>query len=551
MLDAKRKIQRSTEIVKILLKYGFDDIVSRLPWANKQLVKLRVIESSDSYTVYERIRKAIEELGPIFIKLAQTLSTREGLLPDELILELRKLEDQVDNTVQFDHITFIEEELSIKIDEHFRAVGQEPLASASISEVYEAQLLDGSTVVLKIKRPSINEKVHVDLTLLKELARILTNYQPKLRNLHLPLIVNSFEKTILEELSLKNEQSNIDRFSKNFMDNQYIYVPKLYKEYCTDAILCMEKIDGVKITALKNFNPLKLDVAALVQKGLNLYLEQIIIYGFFHGDPHPGNILIRPDGRIVFLDFGNMGILLPSDKKQLENFVFAVVIADVLWLAEIIEEVALAENITDRRGFHRSLSEIIDMVQHASLGDMDVNMVVEKLWNIILKNGLYFPDYMYQLIRGVTLMEGIGRQLNPGINLYESLKPFAKQLLYKKIQPKEFLNENRSILLSYLRLFARFPQDLNQLINQLKSGKVKHNLEVSGLKGVNRTVQEGVNKIVLAIFFLSLMLLSGATIIANSDPKFLGLPVWSLVFLFLSVIVAFLFLRRGFSDRNY
>lgn len=549
MFDATRKIQRSAEIASILIKYGFDDIVDRLPWTKKQLSRLKIVRSKGVEGIYERIRAAIEELGPVFVKLAQTLSTREGLLPSELIEEFKKLEDQVEGVQNTDIVQLLEKELGILTSDHFLAIDSQPLAAASVSEVFSAELISGKKVILKVRRPNIIDRVKVDLALIRDIALILSTYQPKFRNLNLPMIAKSFEQTTLEELSFSNERLNIKRFAKNFKSHKNLYVPKIYEQYCTDSVLCMEYIDGIKITEM-NPNDLNYDIPTIVNEGLNVYLEQIIEHGFFHGDPHPGNLMVLKNNKLVFLDFGNMGRLIESDQKQLESFIFSIVLGDVDWLAEIITEVAIVKNIKDEALFKRSLAEIIDMVQNASLGEININSIVQKLWVIIFDNGLYFPEYIYQLIRGLTLMEGIGRKLYPELSLYESIKPYAQKIFLKKLEPKNLWKENRGMLISYMRLIYRVPKDLNQLINLFKSGNIKHNHQIAGLTGINRTVRIGVNKVVLSLIFMSLMILSGFIILADLQPKLLGLPIWSLVFLGAGFLILLLIVRNNVVDKN-
>lgn len=549
MLDTTKKIQRSAEIAGILIKYGFEDLVARLPWNKKQTNSTDTTLTTSEQDLYKRIRQALEELGPIFVKLAQTLSTREGMFPDELILEFKKLEDQVDGEQNLDITSYLESELDIKVSEHFQEVDLEPLAAASISEVFKAKLKTGEKVILKLRRPNIIDKVQIDLALIKDLAQMLHNYQPKLRNLNLPLIASSFEQTILEELSFDNERKNMLRFAENFEENPNIYVPKVYEAYSNDAILCMEFIDGIKITDLPKDSE-AYNIPEIVQSGLHLYLDQIIHHGFFHGDPHPGNILVRENNQIVFLDFGNMGKLLASDKKQLESFIFSVVLGDIDWLSDVIKETAIVQNIKDDATFKRSIAEILDMIENSSLGEINVSVIIDKLWEIIIDNALYFPEYIYQLIRGITLMEGIGRKLYPELSIYASLRPYAKNLFLKRIEPKNLWKENKAMLSSYMRMFYTLPENLNHLISQLKSGNIQHNHQIDGLNGINQTVKRGVSKIVLAIMFMSLLLLSGFIIVADLEPKALGLPVWALVFLIAALGIVLLFIRNYIKDKK-
>src|SRR5690606_38347199 len=270
----------------------------------------------------------------------QAATTREGLLPEELVFELKKLEDRVE-PLEIDIEALLENELSIKIADHFIQIEPKPFASASISQVYKATLINGEDVVIKIRRPQVDEVLLADLALMKDISSILAHYSDTVERMNLPLIVDSFAITLEEELSLNTERFNITRFAKNFKENQNIYIPKVYPELSNNVVLCLEFIKGIKITEIDKLKGKGFDMANLVDKGLNLYLEQILVHGFFHGDPHPGNLLVMDDGRISFIDFGNMGKLLPIDKTQLEDFVQASVSQDAKRLGEIIEVMAI------------------------------------------------------------------------------------------------------------------------------------------------------------------------------------------------------------------
>ena len=441
MQNSAKKLQRSSHIISVLAKYGFRDILNRLPW-NTNKTSLEIGIDVTNISVYRRIRMALEELGPAFVKLGQSASTREGLLPQELIEELRFLEDRVD-PFTIDIRSYIEEELEINFDEHFSTIEPEPFAAASISQVYRAKLIDGQDVVVKVRRPQVDEVLKTDLSLMRDIARILVGYSEPLHNLNLPLIVDSFAATLIQEISLLNERYNIERFAKNFKGNDKITVPKVYPQISSDRILTMEFIDGVKVTDKDQLKSMGLDLEEIVDNGINLYLEQVIVHGFFHGDPHPGNLMVLPNGKLAFIDFGNMGKLLSIDRQNLEEFIQAAVSSNAVHLADTIEDVAIVSSIPDRARFERSLYEIFDLIDNVSLGDISLEFLFDKLWAIIGDNRLYFPEYIYQLIRGISLMEGIGRQLNPHLNIMKSIKPFANRIMRERMDPRYLFEKEK------------------------------------------------------------------------------------------------------------
>lgn len=531
MLNPARKLQRTSKIISVLAKYGFEDLLSRLPWKSK----VNILEKgNDSHlneeNVYSRIRMVLEELGPAFVKLGQAATTREGLLPDELVLELKKLEDRVE-PIELHIEALLEEELSIQIEDHFIYIDPLPFASASISQVYKGTLINGDEVVIKIRRPQVDEILLTDLALMKDISSILAHYSDTVEKMNLPLIVDSFAITLEEELSLNTERFNITRFTKNFAENKNVYIPKVYPELSNNVVLCLEFIKGIKITEVDQLKQKGFDLAVLVDKGLNLYLEQILVHGFFHGDPHPGNLLVMDDGRIAFIDFGNMGKLLPIDKTHLEDFVQASVAQDAKRLGEIIEDMAMVAKINNRNSYERTLNEMFEIMNNVSLGDMDVQLVFSKIWKISEQNQIYFPEYIYQLIRGVSLMEGIGKKLNPSMNILDSIRPFTQRIVIERFNPKYIAEKSYKKALAAARDLERLPDDFRDIIRKARNGDLSFNLEIKALNKFSTGFNKKVNKLMLSIIYLSLNMLAGMIILANIYPKFLGLPVWSWFFL--------------------
>ncbi len=289
----QRKLKRSARLISVLSKYGFKDILARMNGGNKQE---EISGNSDEViskgTVYERIRLALEELGPTFVKLGQTFSNREDLLPPELIQELQKLQDKVE-TVDMDVEEALESEFNISVKNHFQEIQKEPLATASIAQVYKAVLLDGTPVILKLRKPDVQSVIEDDLLLIKDIEKLISAYSEIGEKLNLKQAISTFEKSLLEEVSLINERNNIQQFRLNFKNNKETYVPKVYEEFCNNNILCMEFIDGIKVTDKSVLMANNIDPVKVSETGLRLFVSQILDYGFFHADPHAGNILVK------------------------------------------------------------------------------------------------------------------------------------------------------------------------------------------------------------------------------------------------------------------
>ncbi|MFD2914596.1 ABC1 kinase family protein [Psychroserpens luteus] len=323
-LPKKREIIRYNTLFSVLTKYGFEDVMAsgklKILVPNSYLKSHPDTQKLLAFTKYERIRMVLEELGPTYVKLGQIFSNRDDMLPPDLIKELEKLQDHVPVLKHFNVNEVVEKELGITILEHFQSINTEPLAAASLAQVHKAQLLTGKQVVLKIQRPDIKDIIEADILVMKQVARSLQKYSKKAKAFQPMRIVDAFEKSIKEELQFLKEVGNMERFAKDFEGNESIYVPKAYRELCTDQLICMEFIDGVKVSEIKTLNSLNIDTTKVAKVGVDLYLKQVLDHGFFHADPHPGNIFVLPETeKICFIDFGMMGIIMPNDKDALSD----------------------------------------------------------------------------------------------------------------------------------------------------------------------------------------------------------------------------------------
>lgn len=552
MVNPAKKIQRTSQIISVLIQFGFKDLVARLPWSADYKINnldVNTDKNLESITVYTRIRMVLEALGPAFVKLGQAATTREGLLPEALVDELKKLEDKV-QTDDLDIKLFFQEKLGKDYEDKISWVSDSPFASASISQVYKATLINGEDVVIKVRRPNIKEVLLTDLALMKDLANLLAKNINSVKNLNLPLIVESFANSLTEEISLLNEKQNMERFAANFAEHKNIYVPKVYPELCNDEMLCIEFINGIKVTEIDALKEKGFDLKKIVNNGLNLYLEQVLIFGFFHGDPHPGNLLVLEDERICFIDFGNMGKLLPSDKEDFEEFILTAAEQNAKQLGEVIENIALYSRIIDRTKYERTLNELFEVMSNVSIGALDLQAIFSKVWKIIGDNQIHFPEYIYQLIRGISLIEGIGKKLDPELNILAAIKPFSSRIVIQRLNPSDIAKRQFKKLRTTARQLEQIPSDIREIIKQTKKGELSLNHEVKDLRSVSKQLRKGSSKIALAIMFLALLLLAGLVILAKLKPFVLGLPIWALLFLLLAIFTAFLLFILIFRDNK-
>lgn len=526
-----RKIKRLGNIFSILWKYGFDDVISRIA-SEKYLpdgfVKSKRGEQIFQLSIYERIRLVLEELGPTYIKFGQTFSNREDLIPKELLTELEKLQDKVP-AEKMNLIQKIEEELSIQVSDHFECIDLQPIASASISQVYKGKLLNGQEVVIKVKRSGIDTVIHSDLLIMKDLAQLLENYYEAAKKMNLLQIISSFENAILKELSFKNEFQNIEQFRRNFSQSQQVTVPKTYKEYSNDRLLCMEFIDGFKINDKQKILSLGWNPDEIAQIGLNAYLKQILEDGFFHADPHPGNILLLGNKQIVFIDFGSVGQMMVSEKEELENLIINFLLKDARRIIKNVKKLAISYNIKDEKALERDIHEIFTHLNSSSLKEINAGAILNRLKSILANNNVLMPEYIYLLMRGITLIEGIGKQLNPELNISDSIQPYIIKTAGKRFSPDKVAQKAFKNIRLIADTLQELPEETNRLFEKIKDDKLLINHEVKGLEDIRKTLQNVANRLTYAIIIAALSIGSSILLMAHIPPLLFGNSVLGLL----------------------
>lgn len=528
MENQKKKLKRTVSLVRILAKYGFGELLN---YTNNQ-----VEGEISSLSIYERIRMALEELGPTYVKFGQAFSSREDLLPMEMILELRKLQDNVEVKVM-DIPALLQSDLDIDPEEFFTQIDPEPFASASIAQVYKATLKNGQQVILKIKRPGIRAVVASDMLIMKDIAKLLVNYSEVFRRINLVEVLEAFEKSIVQELSFLNELANINRFSRNFKGNPSIYLPGVYPELSNDNILCMEFLDGVKISDKAALISMDLDPETIARKGLDLYLVQVLEHGFFHADPHPGNLMVLETGQIAFIDFGSMGSLTPIEKEMLEDFVSYFMAQDAKRLITILKKMAIRFNVTDEGQLEKDIHGFFDLLDGASLEEMDIKEVLGKFSAILNNNEILMPDHLYLLVRGIVLIEGIGRALVPDLNIIESLRPYILKIAFRKLSPEELKKSGLKLLRTLTEALKTMPDDVQSVVSKLNNGELKIRQEIPGLPGLKKSMNRGMDRMVMAVMMSGLLISSAILILADRPPKIAGMPVLALFSLLISIIL--------------
>ncbi len=519
------KIKRIKKLSDVLMKYGFEEILSRSE-LEKRLPKRIVgrnrekIKDIKSRTIYERVRMALEEMGPAYVKFGQMLSNRNDILPEEMISELQKLQDKVE-IQEVDIRKKLAEELNIIPEEYFQSIEKEPMASASIGQVFRAVLKNGEKVVLKVRRDNIDNVVETDLIIMKDMAKFLEKYDVNAKNMNLLYIVESFENMLKKELSLINERKNIERFENNFKENEHIHVPVVYKELSNNRILCMEFIEGIKITDKEKLEEAGFNPKEIASLGLELYIKQVMKYGFFHADPHPGNIFLGKDGKVIFIDFGAMGTLYPYEIELLEELTLNFLQKDVKKMIATIKELALDYNISDEKRLERGFYDILSMVDGTSLEEINLTEIMERVKTLLSQNQVLLSEDVYLLVKGIGQIEGIGRHLNPQLNIMQEIGKNAQEIMVKRMSPKYILEKGMGKVGEFSENWLTLPSDLKRLLEKIQNNELKHRHELVGFENFQKIAE----RLVMGLVLSSLIIGSSILVLANMPPHINGISV--------------------------
>lgn len=502
----QRKLKRMATFATILSKHGFQDTLMRIGLGEiPNTISAENISTENHNSIYTRLRMALEDLGPTFVKFGQALSNREDILPAALVAELQHLQDNVQlSDIDLEHI--LEDNFGTNFRDYFQSIDNKAIASASIAQVYRATLSDGAEVVLKIKRPNIDEVIECDLLLMKDVARLLTKYFEFAKDINLIQTVNAFERALMLELSLVAERENIERFATLFKHNPSIYVTKTYPHLCNNDILCIEFIQGAKITDFAFLEKHQLNPKQLANRGLELYLAQILEHGFFHADPHAGNIMVSSTGIISFIDMGSMGTILPSDQELLEDIIIYSLSKNVNQLIEVLKKMAVHIDIKDEKKLHGDLTAILTAVNNNNLKELNISFIIEKFKDILFENKVVMPDYFLLLAKGIVLIESVGRTLNPNLNVIESIEPYVKKIIIRRLRPQYLLQKGLEKWTYFSKELEDIPIEMRRVLHQLHEGTLTVQSHNKQLETTNNLLKRGFVAIAIAILLGAMMI---------------------------------------------
>jgi len=420
-----------------------------------------------------RIRKALEDLGPIYVKFGQILSTRRDLLPDDIAQELARLQDRVPPFPGSQARALIESGLGKPVDELFRHFDETPLASASIAQVHTAQLGDGTEIVIKVLRPHVRQYITRDLKLLYTVARLAERYWKPGRRLRPCAVVAEFEKTLYDELDLLREAGNASQLRRNFSATNLLYVPEVYWDYCRQDIMVMERITGIQVSDIDALRANGIDLKLLSERGVEIFFTQVFIHNFFHADMHPGNIFVGKDGRYKAVDFGIMGTLNPVDQRYLAEILLAFFRRDYRRVAELHVESEWVPYGTRVDEFESAIRTVCEPVFEKPLKEISFGNVLLRLFQTARRFDMEVQPQLVLLQKTLLNIEGLGRQLYPDLDLWQTAKPFLERTMSEQLGARSLLRNLRDSVPVLNDTLPELPELVHRFLKQSTTGNLQ------------------------------------------------------------------------------
>jgi ubiquinone biosynthesis protein len=490
------------------------------------------------------MRMVCEELGPTYVKFGQLLSNRSDLLPAALIKELEKLQDGVPPVPGNIAQQLVEQELKKNTGELFAWFQPEAFASASMAQVHRATLKTGEQVVLKIQRPGIKEVIEQDIKVMLQLAEIFKNRIPSLKSFDPVGLVKNFEESIMKELDFVNESINLQRFYNNFTldpnNKGHVHSPKVYREFTTPRVLTMEFIKGVKINDLQKLEAAGLDRKILAKRLAISYFKQIYRYGFFHGDPHSGNLLVLENNVICFIDYGMMGSIMQKDIQQIGLIFLSVKNKDI---RRIIRSIQLLSDNQVIRNFRALESDLDEFVQNyaiqETMSENEISTILLSLKDIIVKHKLKVPSHFFMLARSIVSVEGVIRQLDPELDLVRLMQPFLLKTLARQYSPIKFAKGLLSSIYEMGTYMEEFPRDFKNAIRKINTGEIKVDLRHKGIDPIIHTIHRVSKQLISAVIIAALIVGSSLMIVYKVPPFWKETSAFGIVGLIIAAIIAY------------
>lgn len=505
----KNSIERFNEIIRVLAHYGF----------------VYILDSKDNKKINSpvNLRKAFEDLGPTFIKIGQILSARPDILPPSYVKELSQLQDNVPPESYEDINKTFFSEFNKSIENSFIYFEEKPLASASIAQVHSAILADGSEVIVKIQRPKIKEKMQMDISILRKIIKLTKSKFPDVL-IDPEDALNEILSSTENELNFKVEAESIKKFKALNKSVAFCYAPFIIDELSSNKVLTMEKIDGFKITDMEKLTDGEYDLDDLGKKLALSFFKQVFTDGFFHGDPHPGNLLIH-EGQICFIDFGIMGSLSDSLKSYLNEAVVAVALRDIDKLVSVIISLGIKRGFVDKNKLYEDIEYLFSKYISTTLDNIKISILIEEIFDCAKNNNIKLPKDLTLLVKSLIIIEGVVAKISPNIKILDIATPFVRSnsesIILKNLKLDQFLIHSYG----FIKDFSILPNRFVELTNSILNGRAKLQLQVPSIDKSIDELNKMVNRVVFSLIISSSIIASSLILTKDIGPRLYGVSI--------------------------
>lgn len=550
-----RHMRRYRQILGILLKYGFSDIVDLarkdlIGRFGDKIIPLLGKHVDSSLSRAERLRYAAEELGPTFVKLAQVLSMRPDLVPMDIAIELQKLLDEVSPFSYEEVKVIINKELKCEPEIAFSHIDETPLAAASIAQVHRARLKDGTNVVIKVQRPDIHNIIDVDLEILSDIAVIIKTHSTYNIFSDPEAVVVEFDRSIHRELDFLSEGNNIRRFGRMFADDPTVIIPKFYPELSSSRVLVMDFVDGIKASDLEKLEREGLDCTVIAERGVQLILKQVFQYGFFHADPHPGNIMVLAGNIIVPLDYGMVGSLDELTIEALGNLLAGIVHKDVNRILRSFNRLGITNGTEDENALRADLNDFIGQYYEVPLKELKVSTLLKEVFEIIRAHQMILPSNLSLMLKALVTVEGLGRLLYPEFDMVSEVRPYIKRILYRHYDPRHRFRDILNVFDDFSNLVEELPRGVRDTLRKVNAGELRIQFEHRNLEKLTKEFNQSSNRISSAVIIAALIIGSSLVMQVPLGPNFLGFPLLGVLGYLVASVLGLILLWNIFRSKR-
>ncbi|GAB6155162.1 AarF/ABC1/UbiB kinase family protein [Desulfosporosinus burensis] len=514
-----RHIKRYRDVAKVLARHGFGYVVEEMGLLHMLSLPKRLFtdtEEIDRLSMGERIRQVIEELGPTYVKIGQIASTRADIIPEDILQELESLQDNVPSFSFEEVARIIEQELGSPIEVIFSSFDEKAIAAASIGQVHRAQLRTGERVAVKVQRPHIKALIETDLEILLDLATLAEHRMPKMERLQLREVVEEFSKSLRNELDYTIEARNAEKIAKQFKEDRTVHIPSIYWDYSTRTVLTMEFVEGLKLNQFEMIEKQGFDRKAVSEQLVRALFHQVLIEGFFHADPHPGNIFLLSDGTISLIDFGMVGRLTKDMKHNFASMVIAMMRQNTESLIQAVLRIGIVPDEVNLPLLTHEVDELREKYLDVPMSQISLGEAISDLFKVAFRHRIRIPSDFTLLAKCLLILEGIVEKLDPELSIFDMAEPFGLQLLKERYRPSTIAGRLWHNISDYGDLLVSLPKQMKDLMRDLLRGRIHLEVSVPELDSFLRKLDRISNRISFSIVLLSFSIVMAGLIIASA-----------------------------------